>query len=297
MIESLVNSVQRSRKTVAFVFSAFILSLLAPAAQATSFVNGTFSTTNTTGLTPTYHDTANGGQLGYNINAAGWTAAGGGFNLLFTSGANAVAGIVDQYASAQNSPNFSLYGTALGASSPNGLASTAVPGGGNIVGLDGAFGVKPLEQTITGLTLGHQYAVSFQWAGAQQSGYTGATTEQLQVYFGANAPTIAVGANGYDYSFGSNFDSTAILSNPQGGFTGWNAATFNFTATSASEVLGFLAVGTPNGEPPISLLTDVSFTDVTPPPPATPEPGTLPLFVTGLVGGIGVLRSRNWRKK
>jgi hypothetical protein len=64
-----------------------------------------------------------------------------------------------------------------------------------------------------------------------------------------------------------------------------------FTVPSGvtSEVLSFLAVGTPisPSEPPFALLDGVSLSDV-------PEPASWALMVTGLAGLIGVAR---WRRK
>jgi hypothetical protein len=290
--KKLSTTTQLRGKAVAIGVSAAALLMMATTAQANNLVlNGDF--TATTAITATNASNSNGGELGYNLTATDWTTPTNGFNLLFTSGANAVAGINNSF----GAPGFKLYGA------PNLLATTAVPGGGSFVGLDGAYQIEPLEQSISGLTVGDTYSVTFDWAGAQQSGFTGATTEQLQVYFGCSLskgactdPTIAKDPNpnpAGDYSFTNTADtqSTGVLTNPQGGFTGWYSETMNFKATNSTEILAFLAVGTPTGEPPISLLTDVSLNV------ATPEPATLPLFLTGLMGGLGVLRSRKWLKR
>ena len=50
-----------------------------------------------------------------------------------------------------------------------------------------------------------------------------------------------------------------------------------FTATASSELLTFLAVGTPSGVPPFSLLDGVSMTS------AAPEPAYMGLIGIGLV--------------
>ena len=63
-----------------------------------------------------------------------------------------------------------------------------------------------------------------------------------------------------------------------------------FTATAAQEVLSFLSQGTPSGDPPIALLTDVSITKV-------PEPGTLTVLGAGLAGLMAVRRRRNGRQR
>jgi hypothetical protein len=73
--------------------------------------------------------------------------------------------------------------------------------------------------------------------------------------------------------------------NASEGFTGWQTDSFTFTATSTSEVLSFLAVGTPAGVPPFTLLDGISVTQ-------TPEPQSLVLFATGLIGVSGLVRRR-----
>jgi hypothetical protein len=54
-------------------------------------------------------------------------------------------------------------------------------------------------------------------------------------------------------------------------------------------LLSFLAYGSPQ-VPPFALLDGVSLT-------ATPEPETLPLLLTGLVAGAGLLKSRKWLRR
>jgi hypothetical protein len=70
-----------------------------------------------------------------------------------------------------------------------------------------------------------------------------------------------------------------MLSIPEKGFTGWQSATMVFTATSASEILSFLAKGTAPGAPPFMLLDNVKLEA------AVPEPATW----TMLIGGLGLL--------
>jgi hypothetical protein len=109
--------------------------------------------------------------------------------------------------------------------------------------------------------------VSFYFAGAQQSGNTGPTTDQFLV------------------SLGSQTLSTPVLNDPSHGFTGWQLENLTFTPTSTSEVLSFLAVGTPSGVPPFALLDGVTVS-------AVPEPASLALLSTGLIGLGGYVRSR-----
>jgi hypothetical protein len=199
-----------------------------------------------------------GGQLGDNVNATGWTTTG--YNFVFPSGN---AGDVNVTGS---DGALSLYGPANG--SNNGLV--VAPGGGNTVAADGAYEVAPIQQTINGLTTGTTYAVSFEWAGAQQSGFAGGTTENWSV------------------SLGSATQTTNTVSIPNEGFSGWMTQTFDFTATGTTEVLSFLANGTPTGEPPFSLLADVSMT-------AVPEPKTYACWT--ILFGLGILfGKRAWRR-
>jgi len=217
---------------------------LAPAARADLIVNGGFETT--TG-------SSSGGQLGYNVNATGWSTTG--YNFLFTPGSADTTGVTG------SDGNLQLWGPGNG--SANGLPATS-PAGGNYVAADGAYEVGAINQTLSGLTVGAQYTVSFYYAGAQQEGvnFTAPTTEAWQV------------------SFGSSTQTTPVLNNAGKGFTGWQSETFTFTADNTSDVLSFLAEGTPSGVPPFSLLDGV---DVEPAVVPTPEPSSL------IGGGLVVL--------
>ena len=64
----------------------------------------------------------------------------------------------------------------------------------------------------------------------------------------------------------------------------------SFTASTTSEVLNFLALGTPAGEPPVVLLSAVTLTDT-----SVPEPGTLLLFGSGLLA-LAIARMRTKRR-
>jgi hypothetical protein len=144
------------------------------------------------------------------------------------------------------------------------------PDGGNFVAIDGDQNFsRALQQTVTGLVVGQQYNVSFYQAAAQQSGYDGATTERWQV------------------SLGTETKLSTLMNNPNHGMVGWMSQTLSFTADATSEVLSFLAVGTPNGLPPFVLIDGITVTA------QTPEPGSYALLGLGLLG-IGAAR---WRRK
>jgi hypothetical protein len=239
-----------SKTVLGFLALAFLT--FGIAAQASNLVvNGGFETT-TSG--PNF-------EFNRNTTATGWTSSG--YNFIFAPGAADTTGATGQYG------NLKLWGPGTGSS--NGLPATS-PAGGNYAAADGAFQVGAISQTIHGLNPGDSYIVSFWWGGAQQSGFTGATTEQWQV------------------SLGSQTQSTVVLHNVNHGFTGWKQQSFAYTATSASEVLSFLAIGTPAGVPPFSVLDGVTLNA------ATPEPGTLSLVFGGLLGGVGFIRSKKWFK-
>ncbi len=209
-----------------------------------------------------FETSSNGpGSLSGATTLKGWTS--NGYNFLYdNTGTAGTSGV-------------NLWGPANG-SVANGLGAS--PTGGNFVGMDGAYAVGPLSQLVTGLTAGEKVDVSFWFAGAQQYHFTGNTTEAFKVSFGAT-PT-----------GGTTFE-TPVLQNANHGFTGWQHQTFSFTADGASDYLTFLAVGTPTGEPPFSLLDGVTVTD-TPAVAATPEPSSLVLLATGLAGTAGALRRR-----
>ena len=243
----------KTNKMMAMVATAGLAASLAGSAHAQLVTNGGFETT-----------THGGGQMGYNTDASGWTT--NGYNFIFTAGSADNPGVTGQYG------NLKLWGpNTTPTSSANGLPASS-PTGGNYVGADGAYQVGAITQTINGLAAGHAYAVSFDWGAAQQAGFDGKTTDQWVV------------------KLGNDTQSTSIASIASHGFSGWKHQTFNYTATSSSEVLSFLANGTPNGVPPFALLDGVSMI-------ATPEPSPL---VSLFVGGLGlavIIRLRARAKK
>jgi hypothetical protein len=191
--------------------------------------------------------TSGNGQLGYNTNATGWTVTG--YSFVFAPGTADTTGAVGSLGTAL------LWGPGDG--SPNGL--TVSPNGGNFVAADGDYNPGPISQTINGLTAGNSYNVDFSWAGAQAYTIVGPTTEQWKV------------------SFGAQTQFTPVVNNVSEGFTGWMNETMTFTASAPSDVLTFLAVGTPSGAPPFALLDGVSVNDV-------PEPSA-----GLLLGGVGTV--------
>jgi hypothetical protein len=219
-----------NRNTITAIVCGVIAAGVSQQASANLVQNGDF--TAGSGTIP--------GQLGFNATVTDWSVPTppSSYTFVFTPGSAATTGAPGQYGT------LSLWGPGNG--SANGMPATD-PAGGNFLGADPAYQNGPITQTITGLTPGHTYALSFYWAGAQQSGYNGATTE------------------GWDVSLGAESDSTGTVAVANHGFSGWSEVTFDYTATSASEVLSFLAIGGPaSTEPPFALLGGVSLNATAP---------------------------------
>jgi hypothetical protein len=228
------------------VIGGFAICVAGMSAKADLITNGSFeSTTNGLGKI--------GSSSGATTNVTGWNT--NGYSFVFSAN----GGDTNGYLQLWGPNNGGVAGNTLGAS----------PDGGNYIGADGAFQVGAITQTITGLIAGQQYSVGFYYAGAQQSGFTGDTSEQWIVNLGNNSATA---------------QSTPILNDVSHGFTGWNHEVFTFTADGSSDTLSFLAAGTPNGEPPFSLLDGVSMV-------AVPEPASMLLMGTGLAA-LGLVRRR-----
>lgn len=196
----------------------------------------------------------------------GWTVGSGTYGFLMAPGqADTTGARSEQYGN-----TFKLWG-----SNDGGVATLPAtsPDGGHYLVLDGASGYRGtgIFQTLTGLTVGQQYAVSFYWASGQQAGYDGATDEWMQVNFGSSTTNY-------------QSQSTAHANNVSRGFTDWAKQTFVFTADATSDTLNFLAMSSnPGGLPPMVLLDGVAFN-------AVPEPASMAMVGLGL--GIAVVARR-----
>ena len=223
-----------------------VAALVASSALANSFTNGGF-------------DTAPGTSGEFNfVTVPGWTSTG--YNFIFASGSADTAG--------SYTPDYNGYLTLWGPSngSANGLTASS-PSGGNFVGADGAFRQAPIEQAITGLTIGKTYSVGFDYGFAQQQGFHGPTLQNWSV------------------SFAGATQTTATYALPDQGFSGWMHASYDFVATSTSDTLSFLAYGN-LPVPPFALLDGVTFT-----PDAVPEPATWAMLLAGF-GAVGFAARR-----
>jgi hypothetical protein len=241
-------------------------------AAATNLVqNGSFALL-TTQASAEFGTTNNGYTPSQQI--SNWTTAG--YNFVFLPNTADTSGAVGQYnatASVAN-PGLRLWGPNDGGIS-TGSTIAASPTGGNYIAADGAFEVGAITQSIGGLVAGERYVLSFAWAAAQQYSFTGDTTDNWTVSLGT------VGAS-------NPAQTTPTVSLPSHGFTAWMDQSMTFVATSSTELLSFLATGTPSGQPPFALLANVSLTKV-------PEPASIILLLSGIAGMFGLARRRGLR--
>ena len=232
-------------KTNLTIASALTLSLalVSNCATASNLIsNGNFETL-----------TNGSGQLGFNTNVVGWTPTGDysiGYSFVFTPGVADTIGATGRYS------NVAIWGNGNGAA--NGFDGT-LPSGGNIVAINGDFLNAGISQNVSGLTVGTNYLLTFEWAASQQAGYTGATSQYLAVDFG-----------------GTTVD-TSVANIASKGFSGWIQESIQFTATAGTELLSINGIGN-LPVPPFALLSDVALNA------AVPEPEMVSMFGIGLLG-------------
>ena len=247
----LLKTVRRSAKPLIRIAAcSLFVAFATPHRAAANLVQdgnftGVVNSGSTAGLTTLYGQF--GTETGSTLTVANWSTAG--YNFVYAPGTGdigtAAAGANSgQPKEAPGQYNYNGYGTTYmwgpNNGSANGLPSTD-PLGGNYIAMDGAYEVGAVSQTITGLTVGKIYVLSFYWAAAQQQSFTGATTENVTATLGSQSFTTTT------YNLGSQ------------GFSGWMLQSFAYTATSGTETLSFLAAGTPSGEPPFTLLGGINL--------------------------------------
>jgi hypothetical protein len=228
-------------------------------------------------------------QVGpYGINnsteVTGWVS--NGYNVAFLPNTATTT-----YASTEYGQNdLGLWGTANGGPTWDGNGPAGY--NGNYMALDGDYQAGSMSQTITGLTAGQGYYVTFYFAFAQQYGFNGGTIQNLLVALGG-VPLQYTGFNGTNYNAvnTANFQTTSGAfgtgaSLASHGFSGWQQETMWFRADSASDVLSFLAWGNVQ-VPPFALLADVSMVDA-------PEPLSVALLIVGMTA-VGVAARKRKR--
>jgi len=226
-----------------FVLATAAFGQAAQASQINLVTNGNFD--QSTYSNNSQFGTGFGGQ-----GVTGWTG-GTGYQLYFFNGTASVDSANSQYDNGYNTGSEKFY-TMPG--SPTG-------GTGNFVALDGdqtVGGGGSISQTISGLTIGATYTVTFDWATGQLQSRTGATTDNVNV------------------TFGNQSNTTQTVSDASDSSTPWLQQSFLYTATSATETLTFLAQGTPTGLPPMVALDGISVVQ-------TPEPASIAVMGSGLV--------------
>jgi hypothetical protein len=221
-----------------------------------------------------------------------------------TSSAGNLIGVGNQGSETTNAGVYDVYnGTGF---------SVTVPAGTNFYQADGnPLYEDTILQSIPNLTAGTTYDLQFQQAAGQQTGFSGATTEQWKVILGVGGigTTCPNTGNGVCSITGTpdniEQDSTLMNTDSQSNYN-WNNVNLTFTPTAAdllnfnstngtgTGVLSFLAWG--NGgnsrnEPPTVFLEGVNTTPI----PA-PEPAALSLVGIGVVGIGGVVRRRRARR-
>lgn len=136
-----------------------------------------------------------------------------------------------------------------------------------------------LSQTITGLSSGQTYAVTFYLAGNPDSGPTDKTLDVMA----------SVDSQSYTFLNATSHSRSDM---------GWTIETFSFVANDTSATLTFastVTTGGGNGFPAAfgPAIDNVSISPSSGGGRETPLPAALPLFASGL-GAIGVL---GWRRR
>ena len=265
------------------VLTTLALAAMVTSAHAVTINVASFATNQTYSgeITGGFHDSPNDPV---NDSITSWTNNGG-YNLVYLP-TDATAN------STYGSNNVTLKGNATAQAGHNNIVA---PDGGNYVALDSDYGVGSISTTLSGLTVGGTVTITFAYAGAEQTGNPtncnynfnptcgSYTDESLQVSLlqvpGSNPSADTQSVTGISYAGGSNTTPT------------WHNGSLSFIADNTTETLSFLAGGTASGLPSFVLLDNVHATETVPSSPA-PEPGSLALLSTGLVGISGLVRSR-----
>jgi hypothetical protein len=269
--------IRLSKYVAAVSLSAVSLSVLAAPARADYLPNvSNLNFANYTGSAPNAQFTS--------VNPVGWTGGSGLINII--------------------APNTN----AVGPNTPYGPFPNP-PIAGNFVEADGnPVYESGFNQTITGLTVGTTYTLSFYQAGGQQVNFADGTptTEQWIVSLGTSGLAVSTSGGPVDNTYGptgsysdadpnASIVATDVMTTPSGGVSPWEYVSVQLTADATTDLLSFLAWGD-NGStinlPPMVFLSGVNSPDVL----STPEPATLSLVGVGVVGMAAAMRRRRAKR-
>jgi hypothetical protein len=198
------------------------------------------------------------------------------------------------------------------AAAPIYLTTYANPVGhipGNYVEADGNPTYESgFNYTVSGLTVGETYTLSFYQGASQQTGFVGTTTNQwivslttvasggLQICGDCGPVDPVYGQTSTYFSTDPNASIAAsqLMTIPTGTAVGWEFVSVNLKADATTELLSFLAWGD-NGStvnlPPMAFLSGVDS-----PNGLVPEPSTWAMMILGFVG-LGFVGRRQMKKR
>ncbi|MGH7043353.1 MAG: PEP-CTERM sorting domain-containing protein [Acetobacteraceae bacterium] len=214
------------------------------------------------------------------VDPVGWT---GGTGLIFIDGPSASG------QGASGSTYLQTYGP---------FPDPPIPG--NYVEADGNPEFESgFNQSISGLTVGQTYTLSFYQAAGQQTTFTGDTTNQWIVALGTSGFTVT--SSGGQGTYSSSDPDASIVETPvmnvaSGSYHPWEYVSISLVADATTDLLSFLAWGdggSTANEPPIAFLSGVNSPDVLVP---VPEPAALSVLGVGLLGFGGVMLRRRARR-
>jgi hypothetical protein len=235
----------------------------------------------------TYAGSAPKGRFN-NVKPVGWT---GGSGLIFIDS--------QTYAQSAAGPVYlRTYGNPTGSVTGNYVEADGNPT------FESAF-----NYTVTGLTVGRTYTLSFYQGASTQTGFgynsvvghiTG-TTNQWIVSLGTQGLGICYNCGSYDLLYGQtstyyNIDAGAsiatsqLMNVPYAGAVGWQYVSVNLKADASTELLSFLAWGDKGGSVNLSPIAFLSGFDSGPGYGSVPEPTTWAMLCVGLLGLGGLIR-------